>query len=292
MQDTKLVRTCVDGDPHTLVLHRESAERSPSGSLFDLPRDDEPTGALAVTYQESSRFLHEWNQQMDRRPQNIGVVSVGEQMRSTAAASPPTHTMVQGVAEPTDTKAIRNKVEWYLGAWPAGGRTVTYFDSLSDLAEDVGADDAAEFLQTFLRILDVHGAVGYFSLTPSDHDEAVVREIASLFDTVIECVDDAADVATQPSVSDCFEAIADSRRRVVMTELAESDEVSVAYLAEQVVEQESSDRERAQASLIGVQLPKLADLGIVTYDPERGEVARGEHFDRIEPFLQKAAQYE
>jgi hypothetical protein len=294
VQDKKLVRTCVDGDPHTLVLRQESAERSPNGPLFDLPSGSDPSSSLAVTYQESARFLHEWQNQMDRRPQNLGVVSVGEQMRSAAtdaaAPNPPGHTMVRGVADSTDTEELHETVRWYLDAWPTIGETVTYFDSVSNLVEDVGVDAATDFLQEFLRMLDAHGAVGYFCLETTAHDRAVVREVASLFDTVIESVDAAADATAEPSVSDCFEAISDYRRRLVMTELAETDEARVSYLAERMATQGSAEREQAQAALIGVQLPKLADLGVVAYDRERGTVTRGEHFDRVEPFLEKAVE--
>jgi hypothetical protein len=234
---------------------------------------------------------------MDRRPKNLGVVSVGEQMRSattdSAPANPPGHTMVQGVADSTDTEEIRDTVRWYLDAWPTVGETATYFDSVTDLVGDVGVDPATDFLQEYLWMLDAHDAVGYFGLDTTAHDREVVREVASLFDTVIECVDDDADATPEPSVSDCFEAITDYRRRFVVTELAESeesDELRVSYLAERLATEGSYGREQAQAALIGVQIPKLADHGVVTYDRERGTVARGEYFDRVEPFLQKTVE--
>jgi hypothetical protein len=267
-------------------MRQESDDSSTCGPMFDLLPDDGPTDALAITYQESARFFHDWHERIDRRPRNMGVVSVGEQMRSAASgASPPGQPMMRGVADPTDTAAIRHTVEGYLDAWPAAGRSVTYFDSLTDAIEDVGADAATDFLESFLRMLDAHGATGYFCLDPTAHDRAVVREVTSLFDTVLECVDNAAEATAEPSISDCLETIADYRRRQVLAEVAESEEVPVADAADRVAATTDVGRLQAQASLTNVHLPKLADLGVVAYDSEDRRVARGQHFDRVEPYL-------
>ena len=273
-------------------MGRQSDDDSTCGPMFDLLPDDGPTDALAVTYQESARFFHDWHERIDRRPRNMGVISVGEQMRSAAGASPSGQPMMRGVADSTDTDAIRYAVEGYLDAWPADSPSVTYFDSVTDVIDDVGVDDATDFLESFLRTLDAHDAAGYFCLDPAAHDEAVVREVASLFDTVLECVDSAADAASEPSVGDCFEAIADHRRRCVLAEVAESGEVRVADAADRVAAETDVGRLQAQASLANVHLPKLADLGVVAYDPEARRVARGPHFDRVEPYLRTALEQE
>jgi hypothetical protein len=260
--------------------------------MFDLLPDDGPTDALAVTHQESARFFHDWHERIDRRPRNVGVISVGEQMRSTANASPPGQPMMRGVADPTDTDAIRHAVEGYLDAWPADGPSITYLDSVTDVVAEVGADDALDFLDAFLRVLDAHGATGYFCLDPTAHDRAVVREIASRFDTVLECVENAVEATAEPSVSDCFEAVSDHRRRHVLAELTESEQIAVGDAADRVAARSEADRLRAQASLANVHLPKLADLGVVVFDVEDGRVARGHHFDRVEPYLKTALEQE
>lgn len=292
MQDTKLVRTSVEGDPHTLVMRRESDDDTTCGPMFDLLPDDGPTDALAVTYQESARFFHDWHERIDRRPRNMGVVSVGEQMRSAAGASPPGQPMMRGVADPTDTDAIRHAVEGYLDAWPADGRSVTYLDSMTDVIDDVGAEAATDFLDEFLRTLDADDATGYVCLDPTVHDRSVVREVASRFDTVLESVDNAAEATAEPSVGDCFEAIADHRRRHVLAEVAGSEAVPVAEAADRVAARTDADRLQAQASLANVHLPKLAELGVIEYDSEDRRVAPGQHFGRVEPYLQTALEHE
>lgn len=292
MQDTKLVRTCVDGDPHTLVLRRTPTEASTLDLLFDAVAPERPTDALAVTDDGTEGFLETWCSQTSRRPRNIGMISVGEQMRSTAATAAPQHDIVRGVADPTDTEAIRNAVTGYLDVWPTDGRTVVYFDSMASLLDRLGSEAMANFLREFVRALDARDAVGYFCLTPANHDETVVREVASLFDTVVECIGNAAKAIVEPSVSDCFDAISNPQRRYILGAVSEGDSISVDSLADGIAARSPAEREQIHLSLVNVQLPKLADFGMVTYDPETDNVGPGRHFGRVEPYLRKAIDVE
>lgn len=279
--------------------------------MFDLlPDDDEPTDALAITYQESARFLHEWRNSADRLLRNVGVLSLGEQMRSSASIpteqnsatdQPPTpleqrtpatpgHPTIRGVADPTDTEAIHATVKSYLETWPEDGQTVVHFESVTKLVESLGADDAIDFISALLETLDAYDAVGYFCLTPAAHNRTVVNQITSLFDTVVECVEKAPEPTPDPSVSDCFDALANSRRREVLVEVGDRYEVSVEDLTNKVATEESTSRKQVKTSLMHVHLPKLADHGIVAYDREQGLVARGEQFEEVESLLEKAIE--
>ncbi|WP_135852655.1 winged helix-turn-helix domain-containing protein [Halorussus salinus] len=289
MQDTKLVRTCIDCDPHKLVLRRTNDDDSRFDVLLDLLTED-PTEAVAVTYRQSERFLHEWRERVDRPPRNVGVVSVGEQMRSSAAASAPLpadRTPLRGVADPTDTDGMRAAVTNYLDGWPSGGDTMVYFDSLSDLLAREDSSAVAEFLEEFLRALDTRDAVGYFCLRPAAHERRVVREVASLFDTVVETVETAAPSVTRPSVDDCFHVVADPRRRCVLDALADGDPRSVPALADRIADRSSVDRDRAATSLRHVHLPKLAEYGVVVHDRAADRVEPGDYFERVEPYLRR-----
>ncbi|WP_157971571.1 DUF7504 family protein [Halorussus litoreus] len=297
MQDTRLVRTSVDGNSHTLVLRRTGDDSSEFGPLFDLLPDDEPNDVLAVTHEQSAAFLQRWRERIDRRPRNIGVVSVGEVMRSATPAHAPAQSVVRGVADPTDAEGIRDAAASYLDAWPDDGRTVAYLDSTTELVDDLGGEGAFEFLREFRRTLDAGDAAGYVCLRPAAHDCEFVREVGALFDTVVECVDSAAVASAKPSVSDCFTAIADRRRRLVLAELLDEDDRdyekrSVTGLADAVAPRIEADREWVTASLIDVHLPKLANLGVVAYDRGRERVARGQHFERVEPYLRRALDRE
>lgn len=303
MQNTTLIRTCVEGDPHTLVLRRRPTDASTLDLLFDAVAPERPTDTLAVTDDGTEGFLEAWTGQTGRRPRNIGMISVGERMRSAAASSDssgagrsppvaPHHDIVQGVADPTDTDAIREAVVGYLDAWPTDGRTVVYFDATSSLLDGLGTEETVDFLEDFVRLLDARDAVGYVGVTPEDHDPAVVREVASLFDTVVECAGSAAEAMTEPSVSDCFDALSDARRRYVLGALLEGGSISVETLATGIAEQSSAERESAHVSLLNVHLPKLTDLGLVSHDREDGRVSPSYHFGRIEPYLRQALAVE
>lgn len=288
VHETRLVRTCVGADPHTLVLRRTD-DGLGLDTLFDLVPDD-PTDAVAVTHRRPERLVREWSARTDRS-RNVGVVSVGEQMRSSTAASPPTaaaRTTVRGVPDPTDTADLRDAVTGYLDAWPAGGEQVVYLDSLTALLGRVDVEGVTEFLRELLRALDARGAVGYVRLTPAAHERRVVREVTSLFDTVAETVAVSADAADRPPVDACVEAVADPRRRAALAAVADGEPASVSELADRVAARRPVDRERAATSLRQVHLPRLAELGALAHDRERDRVAPGEQFDAVEPYLRAA----
>jgi DNA-binding transcriptional ArsR family regulator len=288
VQETKLIRTCVDGDPHTLVLRRTPTDAATLDLLFDAVAPERPTDALAVTDGGTEGFLEAWCSRVNRRPRNVGVISVGERMWSTATTTAPRHDIVRGVADPTDTESILNVAMGYLDVWPADGRTVVHFHSMAPLLDRLCSEAMTDFLEEFVRALDARDAVGYFCLTPTNHDEAIVREVASLFDTVVECVGSAAEAMAEPSVSDCFDVISDPRRRYVLAAVSEGDSVSVEGLAGRIAAQIPVEREQLHVSLVSVHLPKLADFGMIAYDPEADSVEPGRHFGRVEPYLRKA----
>ncbi|UPW00464.1 hypothetical protein M0R88_18425 [Halorussus gelatinilyticus] len=289
MQDTKLVRTCIDCDPHKLILRRTTDDDSRFDVLLDLLTED-LTDAVAVTYRRSERFLHEWRERVDQPPQNVGVVSVGEQMRSSTAASAPLpadRTPLCGVADPTDTDEIRAAVTNYLDGWTTGGDEVVYFDSLTDLLAHGDAATVTDFLREFLRGLDARGAVGHFCLRPGAHERRVVREVASLFDTVVETVETVTPSVARPSVDDCFEVVADPRRRTVLDVLADGEATTVSELTGRIADRCSVERERAATSLRHVHLPKLAEYGVVVHDRNADRVEPGDYYERVEPYLRK-----
>lgn len=292
MRDTQLVRTRVGGDDHTLVLQRSAEDASRFDPLFDLLPDGGLTDALAITYRESELVFRQWRERVDRRPRNVAVLSVGEQMRSAtaSAATSVERTPLYGIADPADTEAIRRTTANYLDAWPDDGRTVVYFDSITALWDHLDADEAVAFLADLRETLDDRNAVGYFCMRPAAHDSSVVQRVGSQFDTVVECAGtgSAAEVRSKPSVDDCLDAMADSQRRRLLAAVAHGEEVAVGELADHVADRASADRRAVRVSLVNVHLPKLADLGLVAYDRDAGSVSPGVHFEAVVPFLRNA----
>ncbi|WP_132059917.1 DUF7504 family protein [Halorussus amylolyticus] len=209
-RDTKLVRTRVGGDSHALVVRETLDEPIPFGSLSGDDADD----VLAVTDDSPGAFLDSWRDRVGTAPRNVGVVGVGNRMRSATAETPsnaggppgrkpgearsseraspgrdsPGRNVVRGVADPADTVAIHDAAAGYLDVWPDHGETVAYIDSLGTLLDRLDPAAAVGFLADFRRTLTEQNAVGYFCLTRSVHDPTSVRAVTSAFDTVIECV--------------------------------------------------------------------------------------------------------
>jgi len=183
--EAKLVRTCVDADPHTLVFRRSHRDRAPFGLLAAADPDD----LLAVTFDRPSGFLEGWTDRVGTHLRRVGVVGVGDPMRSAAATGGSAPNAVRGVSDPTDGAAIRDAAADYLGSWPDDDRTIVFFDSATVLLDRRPADDAVDFLADFCQLLDEHAAAGYVCLDPTAHDCATVRAVGSLFDTVVECLD-------------------------------------------------------------------------------------------------------
>ncbi|EMA54940.1 DUF7344 domain-containing protein [Halococcus salifodinae] len=87
------------------------------------------------------------------------------------------------------------------------------------------------------------------------------------------------DLDTTPSVTpeDAFAALADPRRRTVVTALREhtGDTMAIETLVDHVVSQEApsaATRRHVHTSITDVELPKLDDWGLVEYDCARSTV--------------------
>jgi hypothetical protein len=84
-----------------------------------------------------------------------------------------------------------------------------------------------------------------------------------------------------------FEALAHEHRRRVLLSLLDEESCSaeVALLTE-TLEAPNRSQERVRTELHHVHLPKLDNLGFVTWDEPTDEVTRGPRFDDIEPLLE------
>ncbi|MFC4551409.1 hypothetical protein ACFO3H_13895, partial [Halorussus sp. GCM10023401] len=97
-------------------------------------------------------------------------------------------------------------------------------------------------------------------------------------------------VPDAPSEDDCFDAVADARRRRALALLASADGgLSSRDLAESIAEREGADRRRVETSLVQVHLPKLVERGLVAED-ESGRFTVGPHFERVELYLNVASE--
>jgi DNA-binding transcriptional ArsR family regulator len=100
--------------------------------------------------------------------------------------------------------------------------------------------------------------------------------------------------ATDLSPTAIFGLLADDHRLHALDYLSRRvGAVSFEELADRLAVREGDDsddrRDRIRASLVHHHLPRLADTGVVRYDPERGTVELRDASDRLRPYLQLAA---
>ncbi|WP_139246539.1 DUF7344 domain-containing protein [Halogranum amylolyticum] len=86
------------------------------------------------------------------------------------------------------------------------------------------------------------------------------------------------------------EVLSDPRRRSILQELAAlaDEEVSFETLVDRVAKQEPVDRDRLASDLHHIHLPKLADLGVITYDAQSRNITH--HTCRVADVLALASE--
>ncbi|ELY62237.1 DUF7344 domain-containing protein [Natronolimnohabitans innermongolicus] len=119
-----------------------------------------------------------------------------------------------------------------------------------------------------------------------DDDRVVAAENPS-FDAGLEAVVDGRVDATAATIDAVFDALADARRRTILSVLANQyHPISVETLARDVAAREADVAERdvgqdrvaaVRTSLIHVHLPRLNDAGLVGYDADTGSVSYEGH---------------
>jgi hypothetical protein len=86
------------------------------------------------------------------------------------------------------------------------------------------------------------------------------------------------------------EVLGNPHRRSVLQELAAlaGEEVSFETLADRVAQRESLDRDRVASDLHHIHLPKLADLGVITYNANTQHITH--HTCRVADVLALASE--
>jgi hypothetical protein len=201
------VRTELAGASNTLLLTGAS-DFAGDDLCVDLMQVTEPeqTNLLWVTYTRSpDNCLRSWLDRARRRPDEIKIISVGDMMRSAAAASggttarTPIPSAVDSVSNPADLTGLGIKISAQLQEWSQNAnRTVVCFDSLTTLLQYVDLQTIYKFLHVLTGRFETVDARAYFHLDPSAHDQATVSTLKSLFEAVVEPnADDTLHVATR-----------------------------------------------------------------------------------------------
>lgn len=192
------------GDANTVLVESSSTDPERATTCADClhshPTDRE--NLLWVTYTRGpDEKLSSWRRHSDATPANVGVVSVGDTMRSAAAASAAVSgsTMpdaadprgggqpnpVEAVENPSDLTGLGIAVSRYFGAWGADHPTSLCFDSITAMLQYVEFETAYRFLHVLTGRVTAAGAVGHFHVDPAAHDEQTMESLKTLFDAVV-----------------------------------------------------------------------------------------------------------
>lgn len=165
------------------------------------------TNALFVTLTGApdSRLDHWRSHVSPSPPANLGIVSVDESSRSTAAtASTATaaNGHVRSVSTPGDLTGLGIGISEYLSEWHDNGKqTVVCFHSLTPLLQYSDTRRVFQFLHVLTRRVESAGAVAHYHMDPAAHDERTLRTLSSLFDEVLEEHDADRETPAEPADS-------------------------------------------------------------------------------------------
>jgi hypothetical protein len=155
------------------------------------PTDERGGNLLWVSYTKSpDSQLRRWRAHGHGHAANLGIVSVGESTRSTAAAQPgESHASgpIEAVANPNDLTGLGIRLNNYLRRWEDNGHQTTLcFDSLTAMLQYIDPETAYEFLHILTGRIHAAGARAHFHMDPSAHDEQTVERFVSLCDAVVD----------------------------------------------------------------------------------------------------------
>lgn len=171
-------------------------------SLLETP-DATDGNVLWVSYTKSpDGQLRRWRAHGHGRPGNLGVVTVGDSVRSTTAqsgsgsSSGPSSPSgpsgpIETVANPNDLTGLGIRLNNYLRRWDGNGRETTIcFDSLTAMLQYIDTDTAYEFLHILSGRVHAADARIHFHMDPGAHDDRTVERVVSLCDAVVDLTGD------------------------------------------------------------------------------------------------------
>ncbi|MFP9193931.1 hypothetical protein ACLI4Q_20210 [Natrialbaceae archaeon A-CW1-1] len=146
------------------------------------------TAIITSHYHSSQSIIDSWRNLLGPLPPNLGIISVGESMRSTAAG-PSTiemqNTSVSTVSE-KDITGISIALNEYINRWKNEPQPVLWFDSVTPLEKSVGLETTFRFLHLVTGSVQWSNIDGFYHMDPSAHDEQTIHSIMHLFDNVVE----------------------------------------------------------------------------------------------------------
>lgn len=254
--------------------------------------------AVAVTISPKPvTLLDRWRRSDRGRFRDATVLALCDADRSAAAdrsvaGTGPGLGLVQSLDDSITVTELVARIEDQLCEWKGdGGRLAVYVDGVVDEYDSRSALDLADELS---RVCSTHGAVGVVRV-PSDM--TAFPAIRSKFGTVVEL--EPTDPSPRSSAAslhpvEVFDALSSTRRLRVLRYLLDRPDspTKIEELAREVARAEGDVSEpavhRQHVGLVHTDLPTLADLGLVTFEPQQAVVEPTDSIARVEPFLLRA----
>jgi len=185
-----------DEDASNVLLLAPALSDSEDEACIDLLTiaDISHENVLSVTFTQTAQDrLELWHTHVgDDLPAQAGIITVGEQTRSTSASrSSPSRTpgpiTIDVVSEPADLTGLGISLTNYLSEWAENNnQTVVCFHSLTPLLQYADLQRVFRFLHVLTGRIASSDAVAHYHMDPSAHDEQTRQTLVQLFDATIE----------------------------------------------------------------------------------------------------------
>ena len=179
--------------------------------------DPDRRAELTVTYPGESAEDGGFGDHSRMQPAKKGLVSVGDSMRSAAAAGSAgpdfTGAVAQdAIADPTNLQRLGTSISEFCQRWDDEDYDIyVCFDSLSALLEYTSPEVVFQFCHVLTKRLESVDAIAHFHLDPERHADETVATFQSIFDRVVGQETQAAtmDVDYEEASDDDIAALAD-----------------------------------------------------------------------------------
>lgn len=188
---------CIDSEiqrepgSNMLILAPPSDENELISSLDQIMKDaPEATPVVLVSSTHPvHRLLNTWRTQQGEFPPNIGLLSIGELVRSTS--SQPSTIQIGNVwvrtVQENDLTGIGIAISDYISQWDDEPPLHLCFDAVDNLLTTVDLKTTFRFLHILTAQIQQTNSTAYYHLIPDEHTQQTINSLTPLFDEVLEC---------------------------------------------------------------------------------------------------------
>ena len=184
------------GDASTVLLLAPSLDSRKDDACLDFLTVTDPPqeNVLSITFTQSATDrLRLWDEHIEERPAQTGIISVGEMMRSTTADTSTTvqqsvgPLVIETVSDPSDLTELGMTISSLLTEWNTNNNeTVACFHSITSLIQYADVQRVFQFLHVLTGKFDSSEVVAHYHMNPSAHDQQTISTLMPLFDAIVE----------------------------------------------------------------------------------------------------------